>query len=81
MHGLPVIGARAGGVPAVIEDGVDGFLVPFGDVATLAQRIATLLDDPTLAEDMGQAGRAKALQRYSWDQTWQTVREVYSRVL
>src|SRR3712207_8646872 len=44
LNGVPVIGARAGGVPEIIDDGVDGYLVEFGDVAALANRIELLLD-------------------------------------
>lgn len=59
--GKPVIGARAGAIREIIADGVDGFLVPFGRPAELAERIGRLLDDPALARAMGEAGRAKLL--------------------
>ena len=42
-NGKPVIGANAGGIPGVISDGVDGLLVPFGDVISACSR------DPALA--------------------------------
>ena len=63
LNGVPVIGARAGGVPEVITDGVDGYLVDFGDVAALANRIELLLRRPEAARAMGEAGRRKVLGR------------------
>ncbi|MBK8433624.1 MAG: glycosyltransferase family 4 protein, partial [Chloroflexi bacterium] len=42
-HGLPVIGARAGGIPGVVTDGQTGVLVPFGEVAALAEASQRLL--------------------------------------
>ncbi|MBX6771298.1 MAG: glycosyltransferase family 4 protein [Chloroflexi bacterium] len=80
LYQKPVIGARAGGVPAVITDGVDGFLVEFGDVTALAERIERLLRDPALARAMGARGQAKVLERYTWDRIYPTVRAVYERL-
>ena len=75
--GKPVIGAIAGGVPEVIEDGLDGYLVPFGDVDALAARIAELLDNPGLARTMGERGREKTLSRYTWDIQYARLKELY----
>jgi glycogen(starch) synthase len=76
-YAKPVIGARAGGVPDVIEDGVDGWVVEFGDVTGLAQRITRLILNPVEAEAMGARGRNKLQQRYTWDRLYQTVQETY----
>ena len=54
---IPVIASRVAGVPELVEDGVVGYTVPPGDVATLADRIGRLMADPDLAARMGQAGR------------------------
>ena len=66
LNGVPVIGARAGGVPEVITDGVDGYLVDFGDVAALANRIELLLRRPEAARALGEAGRRKVLAEHKW---------------
>lgn len=79
--GLPVIGARAGGVPDVITDGSDGILVPFGDVPALAGALARLLRDPALARRMGAAGRARVLAHHTWDHVYRRVQAVYAEVL
>ncbi len=79
--GKPVIGARAGGVPDVIEDGVDGLLVDFGDVAGLSSAIRTLLDHPARAQRMGQRGRAKVEAHYTWDTICSRLGAVYDQLV
>ena len=79
-YGLPVIGARAGGVPDVIDDGQDGVLVEFGDVAALADAISRLLHDRVEAQRLGATGRAKVLRELTWDRIYAQVRAVYEEV-
>ncbi|MCS6841338.1 MAG: glycosyltransferase family 4 protein [Roseiflexus sp.] len=79
-YGVPVIGARAGGIPDVIIDGQDGLLVRFGDVAGLAQTIRLLLDDRPLAQRLGAAGRAKTLRDLTWERVYARARAVYAEV-
>ncbi|MBI2906757.1 MAG: glycosyltransferase family 4 protein [Chloroflexi bacterium] len=76
----PVIGARAGAVPDVIDDGVDGYLVPFGDVAAIAQGVERLLSDRDQATRLGRSGRAKVEKRYTWDKVYARVAAVYEEV-
>ena len=79
-YSKPVIGARAGGAPDVIEDGVDGLLVEFGDVEGLAAAIEALLADPARAQAMGQRGRAKVEARYTWDHIYARLWAVYEQL-
>jgi glycosyltransferase involved in cell wall biosynthesis len=51
--GLPVITTPVGGLPEVIKDGYNGFLVPPGAVAVLAEKLALLAANPDLRETMG----------------------------
>jgi glycosyltransferase involved in cell wall biosynthesis len=76
-YGVPVIGARAGGVPGVIADEKDGLLVPYGDTQALAGAIARLLDNPEEARRLGAAGREKVLRELTWDHVYARVRAVY----
>ncbi|MBA2570465.1 MAG: glycosyltransferase family 4 protein [Chloroflexi bacterium] len=55
--GRPVIGSRAGGIPDMIDDGVNGLLVEPGDVHGLAAAMHRLVTDPARATSMGTAGR------------------------
>ncbi len=52
FYGKPVIGARAGGVPEVIRDGTDGYLVPFGDTRQLSECIFRLIENEELRKRM-----------------------------
>ena len=52
---------RIGGTGDMIRDGVDGFLVPQGDVAAIVDRLRRLQSDPEFAGAMGQAARQSAL--------------------
>ncbi|NHQ90903.1 glycosyltransferase family 4 protein [Janthinobacterium lividum] len=63
--GLPVISTPVGGIPEAISEGVEGFLVPPGDVALLTQRLRLLLANAPLAHSMGLAGRAKIERQFS----------------
>lgn len=63
--GLPVLASRVGGIPDMVRDGEQGFLVEAGDVAALAQRLAQWLANPALAQRMGAAGRALVAQHYA----------------
>jgi glycogen synthase len=58
-NGKPVIGARAGGIPAVVEDEVDGLLVPFGDIEQLTTAIERIIDDEQIARSLGMNGKSE----------------------
>ena len=63
--GRPVIGTRVGGILNLIQDGVNGYLVPPGEVAPLADRIAYLLAHPAEAAEMGARGRVFVAETFS----------------
>jgi len=81
VWGKPVIGARAGAVPAVISEGVNGLLVPFGDTAALVESIAALLDNPAMAQALGAAGQRDVRQRFTWELVEERVEQVYQLVM
>ncbi len=62
--GLPVVAGRTGGVPAVVADGVTGFLAPVGDAAAFAEAVAALLDDPDRRRRFGAAAAARVAARH-----------------
>jgi glycosyltransferase involved in cell wall biosynthesis len=80
LYGKPVIGAQSWGVGDLIEHGRDGVLVPFGDVAALAQAILRLVTQPELASQMGARGRDKTLRQHTWDIKYPLVRDVYRQL-
>ena len=79
--GLPVVATRVGGIPEVVEHGVTGLLVPPEDAGALAEAMRALLDDPALARRMGEAGRRRALERFSWDDVAARLRALYGELL
>ena len=64
FFGCPSVAMAVGGIPEVMEDGVSGKLVPFGDVDASARAVEELLDDPVRRETMGQAARVQAEARF-----------------
>ncbi|MBU0492657.1 MAG: glycosyltransferase family 4 protein [Chloroflexi bacterium] len=63
--GLPVVATAVGGTPEVVEDGVNGLLVPPGDVAALSVALGRLMGDPALARQLGHAARQTVVAGYS----------------
>jgi glycosyltransferase involved in cell wall biosynthesis len=62
----PIIAARVGGIPELIEDGVDGLLVE-PDPIDIASAIKGLLRDPLRASALGSRAKATAMRQFSWD--------------
>jgi glycosyltransferase involved in cell wall biosynthesis len=56
-YGCPIVATRVGGIPELINDGVNGLLCDPGDSTALAQRIQRLIDDPSLRRQLGHAAR------------------------
>jgi len=79
--GRPAVATRVGGVPDVVRDGVDGFLVAPGDADALAERLAELAADPERRARMGAAGRARVLERYAVARLVDDVDRLYRELL
>jgi glycosyltransferase involved in cell wall biosynthesis len=77
----PVIGALASGIPDVVSDGRDGFLVPFGDTAALARKIGLLLDTPELAARMGGEGHRTLRAQFTIDGKLSALERAYERLV
>src|SRR5437868_207342 len=77
----PAVATRVGGVPDVIRDGVDGYLVALGDTNGLAERLAALAADPALRARMGAQGRARVLERYTVSRLVEDVDLLYRSLL
>jgi glycosyltransferase involved in cell wall biosynthesis len=79
--GLPVVASRVGGVPEVVRDGVDGLLVPPGDVPRLAAAMADLLADADRAAALGRAARERALSQFPVDRLVRETASLYRTLL
>jgi glycosyltransferase involved in cell wall biosynthesis len=74
-----VVATLFGGSPEVIRDGRTGFVENPFDVEAFAGRVAELLRDPGLRERMGEAGRARLLERFTIDRLADEYLEEYER--
>jgi glycosyltransferase involved in cell wall biosynthesis len=70
--GLPVVATRIGALQEMVSDGVTGCLVPPSDVHALAEALIAMLTEKRSVE-MGLAGRARALESYSWSRVCSTI--------
>ncbi|HEX6386585.1 MAG TPA: glycosyltransferase family 4 protein [Anaerolineae bacterium] len=75
--GKPVIASRTGAIPSVVDEGKDGLLIRHRDVGDLVEAMQALLGQPELRRRMGQYGRQKVEQRYTWDIVADKLRQVY----
>lgn len=78
--GLPVVAARVGGLPDVVQDGRSGLLVDGWDPADHAQALAAVLTDGRLAEDLS-AGAVAWSERFSWPATVDRFLELYGGIV
>lgn len=64
---VPIIATQGGAFPEIVEQGKTGLLVPRSDPRALADAILYLLENEKLRRAMGQAGRERVLERFTWD--------------
>jgi glycosyltransferase involved in cell wall biosynthesis len=80
VHGVPVIGARSGGIPETIEPGVNGALFAPGDDAELAERIAEFVENPQHIATLS-AGAIEAARRYAPESIASSYEAVFGALL
>jgi len=76
----PIVATRAGGIPEIVEDGVNGLLVPVRDHHALAAAIVRALKDPASRQRMGDAGLARVNERFTVERMVAETAAVYARV-
>lgn len=79
--GCPVLATRVGGIPEVIQDGINGQLVPPKEPHQLAAAIEMLLADRSRLEGFGMRARQTIEQRFSWERISRTFADLYSSML
>lgn len=65
--GIPVIGTNIGGIPTIIDNNKNGFLIPPKDVQTLTKKLVLILKNEKLAGKLGKNGRKKVVKELTWD--------------
>jgi len=80
-HGTPIVASRAGGIPEVVREGVDGYLSDVGDIGGMAENVSKLLADPKLRQNMGRSAKARALNDFAEGPIVGQYEEIYRKVL
>ncbi len=65
-------------MPEVVEDGVNGFVVPPNDPAALREKLVWLRDNPERAAEMGRAARRSVTERFNWPAVVRRCLEIYA---
>ncbi len=79
--GLPIVATNIGGIPEVVQDGMNGFLVPPRDSHALATRIIELLKDKEKVEKMGAVGRGIFKQKFTSQTMVQEIERLYEEAI
>jgi len=80
-HGLPIVSTPVGGIPEVIEDGVNGFLITPGDIGALEDRLLKLIDDGSLRKRMGNEARRIVEEKFDINLVSKEIDRLYQELL
>jgi glycosyltransferase involved in cell wall biosynthesis len=78
---IPVVGTRVGGTPELVQDDVNGFLVPPGSPGILAEKLMAILANRLLAREMGMAGRRLVEEEFAVGRMRQSFDQIYRELL
>ncbi|OHA92407.1 MAG: hypothetical protein A2665_01505 [Candidatus Zambryskibacteria bacterium RIFCSPHIGHO2_01_FULL_46_30] len=79
LAGLPVIATSVGGIPEIIESGINGILVPVEDVETLFSTLILLAEDPDLRKRLGANLKASIQENFSFEKMVENTLQLYSQ--
>jgi glycosyltransferase involved in cell wall biosynthesis len=79
--GLPIIATDVGGVSELVQEKINGFLIPRSDVAALQRALAQLIADKTLREEMGEKSRQRALKQFTMERMLAQYEKLYRETL
>ena len=79
-YGMAIVTTRVGGIPHLLEDGVNGYLCEPGDIEGLSKRLLELSKDGDKRRKMGERARQKAIEEYSMESHIKKLMDLYDRV-
>jgi glycosyltransferase involved in cell wall biosynthesis len=79
--GLPIVSTRIGGIPNMIKDGEEGFLIEPHSPQILADKIAELFRDPQMRERFSGAARERAIKDFSWQRRMEKYNEILEKAI
>jgi len=80
-YGLPIIAPKVGGIPEVVQDGVEGFLIDSRDPQAFAEKCLLLAQDRELRMRMSVAAREKAVEYFSVERMTEGYLRIYREML
>ncbi|MCK4307330.1 glycosyltransferase family 4 protein [candidate division WOR-3 bacterium] len=78
---LPTVVSAVGEVSNVIENGVNGFLVKPGDIKDLEEKLEWIILNPDRSKEIGENGRKKVMEKYSYDAIRDTIKQSISEII
>jgi glycosyltransferase involved in cell wall biosynthesis len=79
MHSKPLVGTSHGGIPEIVKDGQNGFLVPADNPQALADALVRLLSDDRLRQLMGAEALRIARTKFTWDAATERLLQTYTK--
>lgn len=79
-YGLATVSTNAGGIPQIIDDGVDGFRVEAGDIEELSKRFISLLKNPELKKSIGEKAVDKIKNKFDVRVSYKKLLHIYREV-
>lgn len=78
---LPIVASDVGGIPDLVKDGKNGFLIPSKNPKALVEKINILIRNKTLSQNMGKKGKQFLIKhKLTWNNTFERIMEVYSKL-
>jgi glycosyltransferase involved in cell wall biosynthesis len=78
---MPVVATNTGGLPEIVEDNINGMLVPPGDPYAITQAVIMILNDPVKARTLGKAGRKRVKEIFSIERNIGETEKIYFDIL
>jgi glycosyltransferase involved in cell wall biosynthesis len=78
---IPCLSTWITGVPELIRQGVDGWLVAPGDVEQATEALANLIDQPELRQRLGKSGRLRVMEKYDLERNVMNLEKIFQRRL
>ena len=80
MMKKPVIGSNSGGIPEIVDDNINGLLVPPRNHQAFARAIIRLIENPELRKQLGEAARKKVIEKFSIQEYIKKMEELYKKL-
>lgn len=79
-YGIPPIATPVGGIPQIINDGLNGFIVPINDEEALSDTLCKLMDSPSLRKRIGENARRTIEERFGIDRFYEKLSGIYGLI-